>query len=138
MTEVDKAIATLDWTADLAFSVGSPNGERVLLDGDGKVGPSPVTALLCAAGACTGADVVSILTKKRVKLTRFHVEVGGKRREDYPRRFTEIWLRFRLAGENLTEVAARQAVDLSVQKYCSVMHSLNPDIPITTEVVIES
>jgi len=29
-------------------------------------------------------------------------------------------------------------VDLSVQKYCSVMLSLNPDIPITTEIVIES
>ncbi len=94
--------------------------------------------LLCAAGACSGADVVSILEKKRIVLTRFQVEVGGNRREDYPRRFTEIWLRFTVAGTGVTEAAVRQAVDLSVGKYCSVMLSLNPDIPITTEIVIET
>ena len=109
----------------------------MLIDGDGKEAPSPVTVLLCAAGACSGADVVSVLEKKRVKLTRFQIEVGGRRAEDYPKRYLEIWLTFRLAGEGLTEPAARRAVDLSVQKYCSVLLSLNPDIPIKTEIVIE-
>jgi putative redox protein len=131
-------IADLAWTGGLRFTAGKHDGPKIQIDGDGVEAPSPVVTLLCAAGACSGADVVSILEKKRVKLTSFRVEVGGLRRDDYPRRFTEVWLRFTLAGEGLTEAAARHAVDLSVGKYCSVMLSLNPDIGITTEVVIES
>jgi putative redox protein len=138
MTEPKKVMAELDWTSGLRFSAGKPGGPRVILDGDGVEGPSPVTTLVCAAGACSGADVVSILEKKRITLTRFGVEVGGRRAEDYPRRFLEIWLRFTLKGEGLTQAAADHAVQLSVEKYCSVLLSLNPDIPITTEVVIES
>jgi putative redox protein len=129
-------MATLDWSTALQFSAGKPGGPRIELDGDGETGPSPVTTLLCAAGACSGADVVSILEKKRITLTRCHIEVGGTRRDDYPRRFTAVWLRFHLAGKGLTESAAKQAVDLSVEKYCSVLLSLNPDITIRTEVVI--
>jgi putative redox protein len=130
------AIATLDWTTGLHFDAGPPGGMRLPLDGESKDGVSPVTALLCAAGACAAADVVGILQKKRVALTRCHVEVGGERRADYPRRFVSIWLRFHLSGGGLTETAARQAVDLSVSKYCSVLSSLNPDIPVSTEVIV--
>jgi len=137
MTEPKRVMAELDWIDALRFSAGKPGGPRVVLDGDGVDGPSPVTALVCAAGACSGADVASVLEKKRITLTRFRVEVGGRRAEDYPRRFLEIWLRFTLAGEGLTRAAAERAVELSVKKYCSVLLSLNPDIPVTTEVVIE-
>jgi putative redox protein len=137
MIEAPKPIATLDWQGDLRFDAGAPGGARVTLDGNALQGPSPVTMLLCAAGACSGADVVGILEKKRVTLTRCHIEVGGRRREEYPRRFLDVWLRFHLAGEGLTEVAAQRAVDLSVEKYCSVLQSLNPDIAIRTEVVLD-
>jgi putative redox protein len=136
MTAELKRSATLDWIGGLRFSAGTPDGPHVVLDGNGVEGPSPVTTLLCAAGACSGADVVSILEKKRVILSKCRIEAGGVRREDYPRRFTSIWLRFHLAGEGLTEAAARQAVALSVEKYCSVLLSLNPDIEVTTEIVL--
>ena len=137
-TDSKRMIAALDWTGGLRFTAGKIDGPVFSMDGDGETAASPVVALLCAAGACSGADVVSIIEKKRITLTRCHVEVGGDRREDYPRRFTAIWLRFTLAGIGLTEVAAARAVELSVEKYCSVMLSLNPDITITTEIVIES
>jgi putative redox protein len=138
MTDGTKLFATLEWTGGLRFSAGAPDGPHITIDGDAKEAASPVTMLTCAAGACAGADVVSILEKKRVTLTKCHIEVGGRRAEDFPKRFLEIWLRFHLAGTGLTEVAARRAVDLSVQKYCSVLLSMNPDIPVTTEIIIES
>ena len=137
MTEPKRMIAELDWTGGLRFVGGKPDGPHIPLDADGVEAPSPVVALLLACAACTGADIASILEKKRVTLTRFHTEIGGNRREDFPRRFTEIWFRFTFAGEGLSEVAARRAVELSLEKYCSVILSLNPDIPITWEVVIE-
>jgi putative redox protein len=137
MNEPKRIIAELDWTGGLRFLAGKPDGPHFELDGDTVQAPSPVIALLCAAGGCSGADVVSILEKKRIVLSRVRIEVGGTRREDFPRRFTAIWLRFILAGTGLTEAAARHAVDLSVEKYCSVILSLNPDIAISTEIVIE-
>jgi putative redox protein len=137
MTEHKRMIADIEWTGAMRFTAGKPGGPRIAVDADGIEAPSPVVALLIACGTCSASDVVSILEKKRIKLTRFQIEVGGNRKEDHPRRFTEIWMRFTLAGEGLTESAARQAVDLSVTKYCSVMLSLNPDIGVSSEIVIE-
>ncbi len=71
-------------------------------------------------------------------LTRFQIEISGQRREEYPRRYTELKMVFRLAGEGLTEEKARRSVELSIDKYCSVLASLNPDIPVATEIVVEN
>jgi len=128
---------TLEWQGDLRFTGGGPNGPKITLDGDGVAGPGPVVTLLLAAAGCSGADVVGILAKQQVTLRSFTIEVTGRRAEDYPKRIKELTLIFRLAGDGLTEAKARRAVDLSIEKYCSVMLSLNPDIPIRTEIVIE-
>ena len=138
MTESKRMIAEANWTGGLRFTANKPGGPEILIDADGVTAPSPVVAMLIAGATCSGADVLSILEKKRITITRFKIEAGGRRRDDYPRRFVEVWLRYTLAGAGLTEAAARQAVDLSVQKYCTVMQSMNPDMVVTTEIVIES
>lgn len=94
-----------------------------------------VTLLLAAAG-CAGADVVSILDKMRAGLASLRIEVTGTRREDIPKRYIALHLVFHLAGRDLDEIRARRAIDLSLEKYCSVVHSLAPDIPITYDVVV--
>ncbi len=127
----------LEWLHGMAFRGSDPAGLSLVTDGGSAEGPSPVVVLLLAIGGCSGADIVSILAKKQVVLRRFSMDITGRRREDHPRRYEELTLVFRLAGDGLTEPKARQAVDLSVQKYCSVMLSLNPDITVHTEIVIE-
>jgi putative redox protein len=129
--------ATLDWTGGLAFRGGAPNGPAVTLDGDGTSGPSPMVALLVAAGGCTGADIVSILDKMRAGLTTCRIEVHGTRREDHPKRYTAVHLDFHLAGTALDEVKAARAIELSLEKYCSVIHSLAPDISVTHTLHLE-
>ncbi|MFZ5624751.1 MAG: OsmC family protein [Gemmatimonadota bacterium] len=123
----------LDWAGGLRFRGGAPDRPGVLTDGDGQEAPDPMSMLLIAAAACSGADVVSILAKMQVRLERFRIEVVGTRREDHPRRYVDIALVFELAGEGLDEAKARRAIDLSLQKYCSVIHSLAPDITIGHE-----
>ena len=59
------------------------------------------------------------------------MEVAGTRREEEPRRYTAIHLDYHLAGEGIDEARARRAIDLSLEKYCSVINSLAPDIRIT-------
>lgn len=140
MTDTDKNLrhATLDWTGKLAFRGGnSVGGPTIVIDGDSEDGPSPVITLLLAAGACAGADVVSILEKMKVELETLRVEVKGMRNEDYPRRYNHLWLTFRLKGSGLTDANTQRAVQLSVEKYCSVLLTLDPDMPVETAIVIE-
>jgi putative redox protein len=87
-------------------------------------------SLLLAAASCSAADVVVILTKMRVKLKSLRVEVEGTRREEEPRRYTSLHFTFRLTGEQLDVQKAEHAVKLSLDKYCSVVHSLAPDITV--------
>ena len=122
---------TVDWLGDLRFAGGEPNGPKSFVDGDNAAAPGPMLTLLIAAASCTGSDVVLVLKKMRVELTRFSLEVDGTRREEEPRRYVALHLTYRLAGEGLDETKARRAIDLSIEKYCSVMHSLAKDIAIT-------
>ncbi len=130
MTAETKRVA-LAWQRGLMFRGGSPGGPEVMIDGDNAASPGPMLTLLLAAGACTGSDVVAILEKMRVGLRELRVEVEGVRREQEPRRYTAIRFEFHLAGDGLDEPRARRAVDLSLQKYCSVVASLAPDTQIT-------
>lgn len=128
--------AELTWREDLVFAAGAPAGPQVTLDGDGALGPSPVTALLSAAGACTGSDIVLILNKMKAGLTEFRMEVRGTRRETDPRRLVALHFTFHLRGSDLDEARARRAIDLSLQKYCSVVLSLAPDIPVSYDLFL--
>jgi putative redox protein len=123
---------SLRWHEGLVFRGGVPDGPETTIDGDNAVAPGPMLTLLLAAAACTGADVVLVLEKMRVTLREFRLEASGQRREEEPRRYTAIHLEYHLAGEGLNESKARRAIDLSIEKYCSVLHSLAPDIRITS------
>jgi putative redox protein len=92
--------------------------------------------LLLAAAGCAGADVVSILAKMRAGLEALTVDVQGVRRDEEPRRYVEIRFRFALRGNGLDLAKAERAVTLSLEKYCSVIHSLAPDIPVRHEIVL--
>ncbi|MEO5798062.1 MAG: OsmC family protein [Gemmatimonadales bacterium] len=137
MTDPNLRFGHLDWTSGMSFTASSESWPSIVIDGNGKEGPGPMVTLLLAAAGCSGSDVVSILEKMQVKLTSFSVDVTGRRNEEMPRRYNALTLVFRLAGEGLTQAKADRAVELSVSKYCSVMLSLNPDIPIRTEVILE-
>lgn len=128
--------ATLTWRQDLRFEGGAPGGPAILLDGNSGEGPSPMVTLLLAAAACSGADVVLILEKMRAGLTALRIEARGTRRAEEPRRFVGIHFAFHLSGTALDDAGARRAVDLSLRKYCSVVHSLAPDVAITHEIVL--
>jgi putative redox protein len=130
MTAETKRIA-LTWERGLVFRGGAPGGPEVVIDGDNAAGPGPMLNLLLAAAACSGSDVVVILEKMRVVLRELRVEVSGVRREQEPRRYTSIHYDFHVAGDGLDETRARRAIDLSLEKYCSVVASLAPDIKIT-------
>jgi putative redox protein len=123
--------ALVSWEGALRFRGGEPGRPTTLVDGDNEAAPGPMLTLLLAAAGCSGSDVVVMLEKMRVKLEQLRIEISGVRREQEPRRYTALHLDYHLKGEGLDEAKARRAIELSIEKYCSVLHSLAPDIQIT-------
>ena len=135
----DTRAVTVRWrpgTGSMRFDATAPGRSAILVDGDGREAASPVELLLVAAATCAASDVVMILEKQRVALRALDVAVQGTRREETPRRYMAIHLRFTVAGEGADETKTRRAVDLSLEKYCSVVASLAADLRVTYDVAL--
>lgn len=132
------AAVTMRWLKELQFEGRGTGGDgpNILVDADTRVATSPVELLLLAAATCTASDIVIILQKQRVGLESLNVEVTGTRRDEEPRRFTALAFHVRVRGAGADESKVRRAIDLSIEKYCSVIASLAPDIPITYDLAI--
>jgi putative redox protein len=128
----------LEWDKEgLVFHGGAVGGVELRVDGNTRVAISPVQAMLVSLVACTAADVVDILEKMRVPLGGLRVRGDADRAKEPPRRYTAIRLVYEaegLAAES--EDKLRRAIQLSHEKYCSVLHSLRTDIHIDTTVVL--
>jgi len=124
------------WKQQLQFEGEGKGRSPILVDGDSRTATSPVETLLLAAATCTASDVVIILQKQRVKLEALAIAVLGTRRDTEPRRFTAIAFHFTVRGEGADDTKVRRAVDLSIEKYCSVIASLAADIAISYDVTI--
>ena len=127
---------TLTWLGDLRFEGVSKQSKPLVIDAADTGGPGPMATLLLAAAACSASDIVEMMPKMRVTLESLSVEVEGIRREEEPRRYVSIQLTYRLRGAELDDAKARRAVSLSIEKYCSVIASLAPDIRVGYDVVI--
>ena len=112
---------------------GSNHWTTVDSSHDGSVpgATSPMEMILVALGACTGSDVVSILEKKRVHLTKFVMRISGVRSDEHPRVYTKIHIEYRFSGEALRENDVVHAIELSMTKYCSVSAMLKKSAAMT-------
>lgn len=127
---------TTRWREGLTFEAGAAQRPAITVDGNSRVATSPVELLLVAAATCTASDVVLILQKQRVGLRGLDVVARGTRREQEPRRYTALHFLFTIVGDGADETKARRAIELSLEKYCSVVASLAPDIRVTYDVAL--
>jgi putative redox protein len=107
-------------------------------DDENGVGMRPSELLLIALASCSAVDVVNILKKKRLHLRALSIEVKGEQQAEPPWTYQGIHLTYRLMGDDLTEEAVRQAIQLSEEKYCSVSASLRVGVPITHDYQIDT
>src|SRR5215210_3180131 len=126
--------ATVKYAGDEFFIGTPPSGNAQVIDvkGERRAGPSPLELLLVSVAACTAADVISILLKKRQDVTDYDVEITGERKEDHPRAFTKFHIHHIVQGRTVSEKAVSDAVELSDTKYCSVAATVRPRAEITT------
>jgi putative redox protein len=127
--------AKITYVKGLQFVGDSSSGHAIVMDGEPSVGghntgPRPMELLLLGAGGCSGMDVISILKKKRQEVTGLEIRVKGKKAEDYPKKFTDITLEFIVKGRDISEEAVKKAIELSMNKYCSVKATLEGAVKI--------
>ncbi|UAY54976.1 OsmC family protein [Arachidicoccus terrestris] len=87
-------------------------------------GARPMQLLLNALAGCASIDVLQILKKRKQQISDYKVTVNGEREADKePSLWKEIFITFMIDGD-VDRVSAKKAIDLSLDKYCSVAATL--------------
>jgi putative redox protein len=98
--------------------------------GGEDLGARPMQLVLMALGGCTSMDMLSMLKKMREEVKGYKVTVDAERATEHPMVFTKIHIHYTLEGK-LKKENVEKAINLSMDKYCSVTHMLNSTATIT-------
>lgn len=133
--------ATVRLVEGLHFA-GEVDGFGVDLDaeegfGGQKRGARPMHLLLLGMAGCTAMDVLSILCKKRQRVSGLEVEVRGIRREEHPRIYSTAEVLYRVRGTELDPGAVERAIELSETRYCPAIATVGESAQITSRYSIE-
>jgi putative redox protein len=126
--------ATIYFAGNDLFVGLTPSGHAQTIETDShrNSAATPAELIMIALGSCTGIDVISILKKKRQRVTDYRIEVSGERRSDFPRGFTRFEVKHIVTGHQLSERAVARAIELSDKKYCSVAATVRGSAEIVT------
>lgn len=124
----------IQYAADEFFIATTPSGHALAIDvkSGRHAAAGPLELFLVGLGSCTAADVISILHKKREKVTDYRVEIRSERRDEHPRAFRRIELKHVLRGNNLSAEAIERAIELSTNKYCSAVATVRATAEVVT------
>jgi putative redox protein len=127
--------AKVSWQHGLSFIGETDSGKSMVMDGNDEA-ITPMESVLLAVGSCSSIDVVDILKKSRLDIHNCYCELEAERAETAPRVFTKIHAHYVVSGDKLTDKQVARAVQLSAEKYCSVMLMLTGNVEITTSYAI--
>lgn len=88
--------------------------------GGNNAGFRPMELLLVGFGGCSGMDVISILRKKRQTVSGLEINVKGEKAESSPKIYKTIHIEYVVKGKDVEKEAVERAINLSLEKYCSV------------------
>lgn len=123
------------------FVATNSTGNSITMDGSKVIGGKgngvrPMETLLMGVAGCSAIDIVLILKKMKQKLDDIKVKVDGERiKIEDATQYKSIHLHFDLYGK-LKESKVKSAVDLSMEKYCSVSKILEKSAEITSSYTI--
>lgn len=119
----------------MTFVGKTDSNHWITMDGPEKFGGSdagvrPKELLMLSLGGCTGSDVTSILSKKKIKLDGFEINITSESADEHPQVFTKMHLEYVFYGKNVSVKDVERAIELSLTKYCSVTAMLQKAMPI--------
>lgn len=119
------------------------DGATLQMDGSEDIGGinggmRPTEMLLAAAAGCSSIDIIGILKKQKQNLVDLTVEVTGeKEKVETWSEFKAIHMHYIFSGD-IDKNKAERAIDLSINKYCSVSKMLEKSAKITSSYVISN
>lgn len=134
---------TIDHLDDMHMEAANEEGGLIRMDGSTTIGGleggfSPMQLLLAGVGGCSAIDIVGILEKQRQDLQDLTVEVEGDRQSKKEHsEFKNIHINFVFTGD-LDKSKVERAINLSLDKYCSVSKTLEQATEITHSYEIKS
>ncbi|MGD1844701.1 MAG: OsmC family protein [Salibacteraceae bacterium] len=129
--------------APFQFEVHYEHGQELRLDASPDIGGEgfgfrPMETLTAALAGCSAIDIGLILQKQKQEVLDFRAELEGERNQDTPaREFKHIRVHYHLWGD-LEAEKVKRAIDLAIEKYCSVALSLHPGIELKTDFTIHT
>ena len=127
--------ATVNWQNNMVFIGRAASGFPVQMDADSSYGGTdsgvrPMEMIALGLAGCTAMDVLSILRKKRQRVTRFEVKVDMPRAKEHPKVFTSAVIKYIFTGNDIEELAVLRALELSATKYCPAQFMFGQLFPI--------
>ena len=128
---------TLRWVEGTMLLASDSNGLSIVIGRSPDpeqswAGVKASDLLLMAAAACAAHDVIEILKKQREPLEDLKVVCSGDQQAEPPYTFTKIHLHYSIRGAVKVQNLER-AIDLSENKYCSVISTLRPGVPVSSD-----
>ena len=123
---------------DEVYETGTEAGIRLTMDSREaslKQNQSPVEALLSSISVCGAIDITLILKKRKKTIVDFVIEADGVRRDEPPRRFTKVHCKYIITSPDVTEEELNKTAKLSLEKYCSVVATLNCPVTFSVEII---
>jgi putative redox protein len=126
---------------DFHMEATNEEGNTLSMDASPAIGGQhkgmrPTELLLAGVGGCSSIDVLLILKKQKQNVRKFQVEVEGEKEkvEEYSL-FRDIVLHFIIDGD-VDPVKAEKAIQLSLDRYCSVSKTLEPTAKISYKLTV--
>lgn len=124
------------------FEAINESGQIVNIDANPTIGGEnkgarPMELLIMGLGGCSAIDILSILKKQKVEPTGMSIDIEANRAKDaVPSLFTDIHVHFTFRG-NVDRTKAEKAIQLSMDKYCSVAKTLEKTAKIDYSFTVE-
>jgi putative redox protein len=126
--------AKVTWQGNMRFLGMPDSGFPVPIDADPALGGTeggvrPMEMIALGLASCTAMDVISILLKKRQKVSQLEVKVNAPRSPEYPKVFTSAVITYVATGHAIQEDAIVRAIELAATKYCPAQFMLAQAFP---------
>ena len=125
----------IKWTEHMSFIAQTGSGHTVVMDaldhGGHNRAARPMEMVLAGMGGCSAFDVVEILKKSKQQIMDCEVLLEAEHADAIPAVFTKIYIHYIITRLHLNDKYVQRAVELSVDKYCSVEMMLRNSVDIT-------
>ncbi len=127
----------LDWKGNYRFAAKNEKGLTVGFDaplffGGEESALSPMENVLASLAACSSIHIISLIKEKKKKISEYSVEIKGQRKEEPPRTFISIHIKYIIKGKDVRDEVVRNAIADAQENYWSVGTMLKKTVPITS------